>query len=84
VPAVAQALVAVGSDEPRIDAGTNRVTVPVAEGPSAITAAVKALGSLGVEVDDLGLRRPTLDEVFLTLTGAPTEPADENNEVSAA
>jgi ABC-2 type transport system ATP-binding protein len=84
LPALAQALAAVGSDEPRIDAATNRVTVPVAGGPSAITAAVQALGGLAIEVDDLGLRRPTLDEVFLTLTGAPTKSADESEEVSAA
>lgn len=47
-----------------------------------IAAAVRALDDLGVDVDDIGLRRPTLDEVFLTLTGAPidaegTDPAGE-------
>jgi ABC-2 type transport system ATP-binding protein len=84
LPALAQALAPVGSDEPRIDAATSRVTVPVAGGPSAITAAVQALGAIDVEVDDLGLRRPTLDEVFLTLTGAPAQPAEETEQVSAA
>ena len=84
LPAVAQALAAVGSDEPRIDAGTNRVTVPVAGGRSAITAAVQALGGIDVEVDDLSLRRPTLDEVFLTLTAAPTQPGQKAEQVSAA
>jgi ABC-2 type transport system ATP-binding protein len=83
LPALAQALAAVGSEEPRIDAATNRVTVAVAAGPSAITAAAQALGGIDAEVDDLGLRRPTLDEVFLTLTGAPTQPAEET-EASAA
>jgi ABC-2 type transport system ATP-binding protein len=77
LPELARALAAVGSDEPRIDAATNRVTVPVSGGPSAITAVVGALGGIEVEVDDLGLRRPTLDEVFLTLTGAPAQPAEE-------
>ena len=76
LPALAQALAPVGSDRPRTDPGTNRVTVPVAAGRSAITAAVQALGGLGMEVDDIGLRRPTLDEVFLTLTGAPAQPQD--------
>ena len=84
LPALAQALAAVGSDEPRIDAGTNRVTVPVAGGRSAITAAVQALGGIDVEVDDLSLRRPTLDEVFLTLTAAPTQPGQKAEQVSAA
>jgi ABC-2 type transport system ATP-binding protein len=35
--------------------------------------ALRALDPLGVELDDVGLRRPTLDEVFLTLTGQPLE-----------
>jgi ABC-2 type transport system ATP-binding protein len=70
LPGIAQALAPVGSDEPRIDEGTNRVTLPVSAGRSAITAAIQALGALDVDVDDIGLRRPTLDEVFLNLTGA--------------
>jgi ABC-2 type transport system ATP-binding protein len=84
LPALAQALAAVGSDEPRVDAATNRVTVAVSGGPSAMTAAVQALDGIDVEVDDLGLRRPTLDEVFLTLTGAPAQPAAATEEASAA
>jgi ABC-2 type transport system ATP-binding protein len=72
LPVVAQALAPVGSDEPRIDLNTNRATVPVTGGWAAVTAVAQALGSLQVQVDDIGLRRPTLDEVFLTLTGAAT------------
>jgi hypothetical protein len=34
---------------------------------------VRALDDLAIEVDDVGLRRPTLDEVFLTLTGSPID-----------
>jgi ABC-2 type transport system ATP-binding protein len=74
LPALARAIAPIGSDQPRIDAGTSRVTVAVAGGRSAITAAVQALGGLDIEVDDIGLRRPTLDEVFLKLTGAPSQP----------
>jgi ABC-2 type transport system ATP-binding protein len=44
----------------------------VTGGWAAVTAVAQALGSLQVQVDDIGLRRPTLDEVFLTLTGAAT------------
>jgi len=73
VPLLVRALATVGTDQPRVDLVTNRVAVPVGGGPSAVTAAVQALGVADVEVDDLGLRRPTLDEVFLTLTGAPTQ-----------
>jgi ABC-2 type transport system ATP-binding protein len=35
-------------------------------------------------VDDLALRRPTLDDVFLSLTGRHAEPADEGDEEAAA
>jgi ABC-2 type transport system ATP-binding protein len=76
LPALAQALAPIGSDRPRIDAGTSRVAVPVAGGRSAITAAVQALGDLDIDIDDIGLRRPTLDEVFLKLTRAPSQPDD--------
>jgi ABC-2 type transport system ATP-binding protein len=76
LPALARAIAPIGSDQPRIDAGTSRVTVPVAGGRSAITAAVQALGGLDIDVDDIGLRRPTLDEVFLKLTRAPSRPDD--------
>jgi ABC-2 type transport system ATP-binding protein len=84
LPEVARGLTPVGTERPRIDAGTNRVTVPVAGGWSAFASAVEALGALGVEVDDVGLRRPTLDEVFLALTGAPSRPAEGDREVGAA
>jgi ABC-2 type transport system ATP-binding protein len=74
LPALARAIAPIGSDQPRIDAATGRVTVPVAGGRSAITAALQALG--GLDIDDIALRRPTLDEVFLKLTGAPGQPGN--------
>jgi ABC-2 type transport system ATP-binding protein len=79
---LADALARLGVDAPRIDAGTKRVTVPVAGGRAAIAEAVRVVDGLGLEVDDIGLRRPTLDEVFLTLTGAPAE-ADADADVAA-
>jgi ABC-2 type transport system ATP-binding protein len=60
----------IGVEAPRVDAGTHRVTIPVAGGRAVIAEAIRALDALDVEVDDIGLRRPTLDEVFLTLTGS--------------
>jgi len=84
LPALAQALAPLGSDQPRTDAATNRVSVPVATGQSAITAAVQALGGLQIDVDDIALRRPTLDEVFLTLTGAPAPPDTGHEPAPAA
>ncbi len=74
--ALAQALASIGSERPRIDSVTSRVTVPVTGGRSAISAAVQALGAVDADVDDIGLRRPTLDEVFLKLTGERSQSAN--------
>jgi ABC-2 type transport system ATP-binding protein len=76
LPDLARALAHIGSDRPRLDAATNRLTLAVSAGPLAISTAVRTLGELGIEVDDIGLRRPTLDEVFLAMTGAPAESAE--------
>ena len=64
---------------PRVDAGTHRVTIPVAGGRAVIAEAIRALDALAVEVDDIGLRRPTLDEVFLTLTGSPIDAGEPDS-----
>jgi ABC-2 type transport system ATP-binding protein len=74
--ALAEAVASIGSEAPRIDHSSRRVTVPVDSGTAAVTAAVRAVEELGVEIDDVGLRRPTLDEVFLTLTGRPSAEDD--------
>jgi daunorubicin resistance ABC transporter ATP-binding subunit len=76
LPRLAEALAPLGSDEPRVDEPTRRVTVPVDGGRAMIHEAVRAVDRLGLEIDDIGLRRPTLDEVFLTLTGAPVDAGD--------
>jgi ABC-2 type transport system ATP-binding protein len=73
---LAEAVASIGTEEPRIDHSSRRVTVPVDSGTAAVTAAVRAVEELGVEIDDIGLRRPTLDEVFLTLTGRPSAEDD--------
>ncbi|AEE47321.1 daunorubicin resistance protein DrrA family ABC transporter ATP-binding protein [Cellulomonas fimi] len=66
------ALDAVGSDvETELD--TRRVTATVADRVAALTHVVRTLDDAGVAVDDVALRRPTLDEAFLHLT-APTAP----------
>ena len=66
-----------GVDAPRIDEPSRRVNVPVESGTDQLTRAVQALALAAVAIDDVGLRRPTLDEVFLALTGrAATEESD--------
>ncbi|HSR28615.1 MAG TPA: daunorubicin/doxorubicin resistance ABC transporter ATP-binding protein DrrA, partial [Actinomycetes bacterium] len=74
----------VSGDEPEIDPDTRRVSAPVADRVAALTAAARALDAAGIAVEDIALRRPTLDEVFLHLTGHDTEAAEERpQEVTA-
>ncbi|WP_433337224.1 ATP-binding cassette domain-containing protein [Spirillospora sp. CA-294931] len=51
-----------------LDAAAARVSVPVTDRVGALTTAVRELAEAGIAVADIGLRRPTLDEVFLHLT----------------
>jgi ABC-2 type transport system ATP-binding protein len=66
-------LVDVGSGEPLVDAGLRRLSVPVTQGTKALVEAVRRFEAEGVVVLDVGLARPTLDDVFLGLTGRPAE-----------
>jgi ABC-2 type transport system ATP-binding protein len=70
-PAAAQALAPMSDERPAIDADAVRVAVRRRAG--VIVEAVRRLDDAGVEVDDLALRRPTLDDVFLALTGHAAE-----------
>ena len=49
------------------------VSVAVTQHGAVLTRAIRELDVAGVQVDDIGFRRPTLDEVFLQLTGRPAE-----------
>ena len=62
---------------PRLDADLNRVSLPVKGGPRVLIAAGRALDDAGVELEDLGIRRPSLDDVFLAITGHPAAPGDD-------
>ncbi|WP_084962828.1 ATP-binding cassette domain-containing protein [Thermoactinospora rubra] len=64
-----RALAPVAAGETRADAATLRLTIPVSTGTAALTSALGLLAAERVAVRDAVLRRPTLDEVFLTLTG---------------
>jgi ABC-2 type transport system ATP-binding protein len=67
------ALRVVSDGEPAADEHTRRLVAPVSGGSTVLVDAVRALDAQGVKVDDLALRRPTLDDVFLTLTGHAAE-----------
>jgi ABC-2 type transport system ATP-binding protein len=77
--AAAGALGSLATGEAQIDATSGRVCVPVDGGSSLLAEAVRLLDGAGIAIVDLALRRPTLDDVFLALTGhrADEEPAEE-------
>jgi ABC-2 type transport system ATP-binding protein len=68
-----QILAAVAVGEVQIDDHTRELTAPVSGGAATLTQALRDLDSRGVVVQDVGLRRPTLDDVFLSLTGHHAE-----------
>lgn len=84
--AARQLLQGVTEVEPEVDQATARVSSPVANRIDALTGVVRALDDAGIVADDIVLRRPTLDEVFLRLTGrAPeAEEAEAAADASAA
>ena len=69
------ALAAIASDRPFIENGS--VSVPVAQRRGTIAEAVRRLDDAGIAIDDIAVRTPTLDDVFLNLTGRPAEQEDE-------
>jgi ABC-2 type transport system ATP-binding protein len=68
---LAAAVAELGSGPPVVDTGDGRVVLPVADGPGVLGEAVARLAASGLRVSDVALRRPSLDDVFLTLTGQP-------------
>ena len=61
----------VGTGEAIVDEA--RILMPVSGGSTVLVDAVRVLDSEGIEVSDIVLRRPTLDDVFLSLTGHVAE-----------
>lgn len=64
-------------NEPTVDRDSGRIIVQTDKGIAATAAVVRAFDEEGINVDDLGLRRPTLDEVFLHLTGGADTAREE-------
>jgi ABC-2 type transport system ATP-binding protein len=59
------------------NAQARRVSVAVTTHGGLLTRAIRELDAAGIGVDDIGFRRPTLDEVFLSITGRPAEEVAE-------
>ena len=67
-----------------VDRHTRRLTIAADGGAAQLVDVVRRLGEERIKVDDVGLRRPTLDDVFLALTGhAAEEPPPAEEEVAA-
>jgi ABC-2 type transport system ATP-binding protein len=71
VAAALAALAPMADETPTAEDGT--VRLPVRQRTGAIAEAVRRLDQVKVGIDDIALRRPTLDDVFLSLTGRPAE-----------
>ena len=69
---------------PTVDRTSCTVRVPVASSASAVTEAIRRLDNKGIELADLTIHRPTLDDVFLTLTGHSADELDAPEPKGAA
>ncbi|MGX2995365.1 ATP-binding cassette domain-containing protein [Streptomyces sp. JNUCC 64] len=73
LPRAARVVSRVVEGEPETDATERRVHAPVVDRVAALTEVARTLQDEGVQVEDIGLRRPSLDDVFLRLTGQRAE-----------
>ena len=71
VRAVADALgpLLPASSRAALTADSDRVSIPAQDGPGTLGAALARLNAANIDLDDIGLRKPSLDDVFLSLTG---------------
>ncbi|MGW6025583.1 ATP-binding cassette domain-containing protein [Streptomyces sp. NPDC055099] len=85
ITSATEVLRGLGKGEVAVEDHTRKLTVPVSGGAKLLAEVIRELDARGVEIDDIGLRRPTLDDVFISLTGhaAETAPNGENGEDGA-
>ena len=68
-----------GMGEPQISTEQRRITIPVTQGAQLLPSVVRDLDAAQIPLEDLALRRPTLDDVFLTLTGRAATDDEQPN-----
>ncbi|MFC7217280.1 ATP-binding cassette domain-containing protein [Streptomyces polyrhachis] len=78
IPVGVEVLRGRGVGEVAVEEHTRKLTVPVLGGAKLLADVIRDLDDRGVEIDDIGLRRPTLDDVFISLTGHAAEVAPAN------
>ena len=64
---------AVSGNKASLDEGLRLISAPVSTGSAALFEVLKSLDSAGIHALDVGLKRPSLDDVFLSLTGHAAE-----------
>ncbi|MEU0286970.1 ATP-binding cassette domain-containing protein [Streptomyces sp. NPDC006147] len=65
-----------GQGDTSVEEHMRKITTPVSGGAKLLAEIIRELDAEGIEIDDIGLRRPTLDDVFLSLTGHVAESGD--------
>jgi ABC-2 type transport system ATP-binding protein len=81
LPRATETLRGLGAGEPSVDEDSRRIRIPVgSEGPTVLLDTVRRLDDSNIEIEDIALHRPTLDDVFLSLTGHAAEAALEESE----
>lgn len=75
LPAMASALGSLLPEQQRamLTSGSDRITMPAPDGTSTLIEAVRLLHAANIEPADIALRRPSLDDVFLSMTADPSE-----------
>jgi ABC-2 type transport system ATP-binding protein len=68
---------AISGVKPALDEGLRQISAPVSTGSQALFEVLKSLDSNGIHALDVGLKRPSLDDVFLSLTGHSAEAKEE-------
>ncbi|WP_104165879.1 ATP-binding cassette domain-containing protein [Cryobacterium sp. N22] len=78
--AAREVLARYGAGEPQVSSDGRGIDVAVTDGPPALQHVLADLRTAGIELHDAGMRRPTLDDVFLKLTGHKADMAAGENE----
>lgn len=82
IPKAAEWLGRQALSEAQIDAPTRRVSIAIQSGPEGLKSVLRSLDTVDIEIEDIALRQPNLDEVFLSLTGQASE--DEPGTIAPA